>query len=201
MGRDALQAALERKTKSEDWLVTQWLQGSDVLDVNEILVNHKHQAVYGLAFAQAVRENGNPHLDPSVVLCSLRQATSIANPFLVRALIDHPKMTAEEAFYNACTWALWDLAAHFAASLDKKSIQVMLLTAIKCSRIDDASVLVQHATPTAIKKALHMAVSNNQLVIARFFLEDGSASRFATSPAILSLVSTTDMVNLLKAAN
>jgi hypothetical protein len=122
-GRDALRVALECMTKTDDKLVTMLLQNKDVVDVNAILASPRYQAVYGHAFAEAVRENGSPHLDPKTVLRALTRCREAANAELVYALILHPKNTPEEAFLGACTWEQWKIAEGFAPVMVKFVVQ------------------------------------------------------------------------------
>jgi hypothetical protein len=150
-------------TKTDDKLVTMLLQNKDVVDVNAVLASPRYQAVYGHAFAEAVCENGNPHLDPKKVLRALERCREVANAELVYALILHPKNTPEEAFLGACAWNQCKVAEGFAPVMDKFVVQRAFQDAVERGSVELAEMLLTYIDPEALLVEMMAAASRTYI--------------------------------------
>jgi hypothetical protein len=178
--------ALNNASKTDDRVVTILLQLEGLTEINGVLADSRYHRVYGPAFAEAVKQNRNPYLDPNEVLRLLRMARG-ASDEVIRALVFHPRTACEEAFIGACSLSEWEHAAKLVTTVNDDFAQRRLRHAVQRGLAKEVEMLLLRVDPSAHdNKALLVAVKNGNEKIVELLLKDGRVT--VTGSAIGAII-------------
>jgi hypothetical protein len=190
--------ALNNVFKTDHRVVTILLQLEGLTEINGVLADSRYHRVYGPAFAEAVKQNRNPYLDPNEVLRLLRMARG-ASDEVVRALVFHPRTACEEAFISACSLSEWEYAAKLVTTINDDFAQRHFQHAVQRGLAKEVEMLLLRVDPSAHdNKALLVAVENEDERIVKLLLKDGRVT--VTGSAFGAAITNDPMVRMLMRA-